>query len=109
RPPRRRGGPPPKPHPPRRPGRAPQRPARPLGAPQPQRYRPTPGRPARRVSETDEPLAARGLEQLDDGGETLVARSLRQRQLVDQDRGAPWRRRLARSVCVHAATVERKV
>ncbi len=33
---------------------------------QPKRHRATPGRSARRVGETDEPLAARSLEQLND-------------------------------------------
>ena len=47
----------------------------------------------RRVGEAHEPLAAWRLEQLDDGGEPLLARPLRQRQLLDQLRRSPRCRR----------------
>ena len=50
--------------------------------------------PLGRVREAHEPLAAGRLEQLDDRREALLARALRERQLLDELRRAPGCRRL---------------
>ena len=51
--------------------------SQPLDVARAERYRPAPCRSAGRVREADEPLAARGLEQLHDRGEPPLARLLR--------------------------------
>ncbi len=55
-----------------------------------QRHRPTARNTAGRVGETDEPLAAVGLEQLHDRREPPVARLLAHGQFLDQFRPSPW-------------------
>src|SRR5205823_3769365 len=59
-----------------------------------ERDRSTPRRAVGRVRKADEPLAARGLQQLHDRREALVARLLADGQLLDEIRRSPRCRRL---------------
>ena len=68
--------------------------AKPLEILHPQRHRSASRDAVGRIGEADEPLPLAGLEQLDERGEALVARLLRQLQLLEQRRGAPGRRGL---------------
>src|SRR3990172_9523388 len=67
--------------------RLPTRPRTPSPPPRPPQPAPPP--PPRGGGAAPEPLAALGLEQLDDGGEPLLAGSLRQRDTLDRRRPAP--------------------
>ena len=70
-------------------GRALERRPQSLEVARPHRDGASPGRPVGRVGETDQALAARGLEELHDDGEPLVADSLRHDGLLDERGRAP--------------------
>jgi hypothetical protein len=61
-----------------------------------ERHRAAPRRTTGRVGEAQQPLAALVLEQLHDRREALLARPLRDAQLLDQGRRSPGCRRLRR-------------